>query len=282
MEKPEVKFKHCALDAKKTFKASPTAEANFYSALRKLAKSVGQIINQHTDGAKIIDENAMMKQLKAYSEQLGPWATRQSAKLLQQVSNANKRAFNNKSKKMAESLSVLVDSNVGMMAGFLLEEQVHLIKSIPLEAGQRAQRIALENITQGKRAVPDAQDVAELLRQRREKVKIGEFGIGGQSIYAEEMARSEEVAINRAKLIAITETARANAAFTEARATAIGAVKYKWHTTMDGAERHSHAKMNGKIVYYNKPPLLSDGTRGHAGTFPRCRCFQEPIFDDDN
>ncbi len=277
-----MEFQYCALDAKKTFKASSTAEVQFNKALRKLAKSVGQIINMHTDGARIIDEKALMKQLKDYSEAIGPWARLQSEKLLQQVSSANKRAFNNRSKKIAQSLNVVAESNVGMMAALLMEEQVYLIKSIPLEAGQRAQKIAMENILQGKRASVDPEILKLLVEERRNKVKLGEFGIGGSSVYAEEMARSEEVAINRAKLIAVTETAKANAAFTEARAVSVGATKYKWHTTMDGAERHSHALMNGKIIEYSKPPLLSDGTRGHAGTFPRCRCWQEPIFDDEN
>ncbi len=90
-----------------------------------------------------------------------------------------------------------------------------------------------------------------------------------------------EVAVNRAKLIARTETARANSSFVQARAAAIGAKGYIWRTTMDGAERESHAEMNGEYVEYAHPPILTDGTTGHAGTFPNCRCYQDPVLPEE-
>lgn len=95
------------------------------------------------------------------------------------------------------------------------------------------------------------------------------------------MERSTQVAVNRAKLIARTETARANAAFVQVRASSVGAKGYIWRTTMDGAERESHAEMNGEFVSYDSVPTLSDGTRGHAGTFPNCRCWQDPVLPED-
>lgn len=275
-------FKSFAFDAPKKFTPPQTAEANFARALRKVARIVGHIIDSHTTGAVIHDNEAMMKALVEYSKTLEPWARRQSAKLLQKVSQSNKRAFTNNSKKMAMALkdNVLADENVGHVALTLMQEQVTLIKSIPIEAGQRAQRIAIDNILKGKRAKPDADIVAELLRQRREDVTISGFGLSGDPVYKEEMERSTQVAVNRATLIARTETARANAAFTEARSVAVGAIGYIWRTTMDGAERKSHAKMNKKYIAYSHPPTLSDGTVGHAGTFPNCRCWQEPVFED--
>jgi hypothetical protein len=33
-------------------------------------------------------------------------------------------------------------------------------------------------------------------------------------------------------------------------------------------------------VSYDREPELSDGTSGHAGTFPNCRCFQDVQFLD--
>lgn len=255
-----MKFQSFAFDARRPFRSSSLAEVNFQKALKKVAKMAGSIVDMHTDGATIIDERKMMQQLRDYAELLGPWAKRQSEKLLQQVSSSNKRAFFNKSKKIGESLNAIAESDVGAVALSILYEQVDLIKSLPLNAGIRAQEISARHIIEGTRAQPDPTVIKQLEK---------------------EMGMTEEVATNRAKLIARTETARANAAFTEARATAVGAQSYIWHTTMDGAERSSHAKMNGKKIKYSDPPTLKDGTKGHAGTFPNCRCWQEPVFEEE-
>lgn len=248
-------------DAKKAkFKASTAAEAEFYRALKKVAHNSGHIVDAHTEGASITDLKKMTKALESYAEQLGPWAARQSAKLLERVSKSNTRAYRNDSRAMAKALnSGVAKSYTGRVAAALLNEQVELIKSIPIEAGLRAQRIATENFLHGARAVPD-QSVVDQLK--------------------EEMGMSTEVAVNRAKLIARTETARANASFVQARAESVGTRGYIWRTSMDGAERKSHRAMNGKYVDYNKPPTLIDGTTGHAGTFPNCRCFQDPVLPD--
>jgi len=246
--------------AKVKFKPSSNAEKEFYKQLRKVAKTTGQIIDVHTKGATIINEPAMNKALKEYSEMLTPWAERQSLKLLESVSKSNKRAYNNQSKAIGKALKEgLASSGIDEVGMALIHEQVALIKSIPTEAGIRAQKIAAENFYQGMRAQPDQSVIDELVEQ---------------------MGMSESVAINRAKLIARTETARSNSAFVQVRAESVGATSYIWRTTMDGAERKSHKQMNGKVVQYDSPPTLSDGTTGHAGTFPNCRCYQDPVLPD--
>ncbi|CAB4149701.1 Phage head morphogenesis domain [uncultured Caudovirales phage] len=261
-------FRSIAFDAKKKaradkkdkFKSSDRAEKQFYRQLKKVAQYSGHIVDNYVDGVEIKDVAKMMKALEQYAKQLEPWAVRQSSKLLEQVSKSNKRAYQNNSKAMGAALrSGVAESDDGAVALSLLYEQVDLIKSLPTEAGLRAQRIAAENFLNGTRAMPDPSVVARL---------------------KQEMEMTTEVAVNRAKLIARTETARANASFVQARAAAVGVTHYVWRTTMDGAERHSHAKMNGKVVPYAKPPTLSDGTTGHAGTFPNCRCWQDPVLPD--
>lgn len=245
---------------KDKFKASTKAERDFYKSLKKVAQASGHIVESHVDGASLIDERAMMEALRSYSKLITPWARKQSARLLEQVSRSNKRAYRNQSQMMGKALKTQVaNSEVGGVAARLLLEQVALISSLPLEAGERAQKIAHENFLNGTRAQVDETMVAQLKR---------------------EMDMSTEVAVNRAKLIARTETARANAAFVQARAKAVGSKQYVWRTTMDGAERESHAEMNGKIIDYDKPPTLSDGMTGHAGTFPNCRCYQDPVLPD--
>ena len=81
--------------AKKTirgkFNPSVTAERNFMRALKKVARVSGHIVESHVEGVEIKNNDQLQKALKDYSKLIQPWATRQSAKLLEQVQKANKR-----------------------------------------------------------------------------------------------------------------------------------------------------------------------------------------------
>lgn len=261
-------MKSLSLDAGKTikgnFKPSTAAELGLARQLKKVAQVSGHIVDRHTDGVKVIDEHAMIDELKKYSEKLGPWAARQAKKMLDKVKNSNKRAYTNKSK--AIGLALKLDAGevqVETMAMKLMNEQVTLIKSLPIEAGLRAQKIAYEAVLAGTRAEENAQKILDL---------------------QQEMGLTTEVTINRARLIARTETARANASINQARAQAVGSGQYRWHNSGDGAVRESHRILNGKrlqgrVFSWDEPPTLDDGMTGHPGTFPNCRCFAEPVFD---
>lgn len=252
------------------FKPSAAAERAFAKSLKKVAKASAHIIETgtygHNNGVGFALDPSVQRQLEAYAKKLGPWAEAQSAKLLQQVQRSNKVAYNNKSKAIGVAITLEAgDSHIGIIARALMEEQVALIKSIPIEAGRRAQDIALKSVLAGSRAVPDEDTVAELQKQ---------------------MGMTEEVAVNRAQLIARTETARANAAINQARAMSVGSSQYRWHNSGDGAVRHSHRiyrgkQLQGRVFSWDDPPTLSDGMTGHPGTFPNCRCFAEPVFDTE-
>lgn len=255
-----------AKTVKGNFKPSVTAEREFYRSLKKVGEASGRIVERHIRaGAKLANEQMMQKALKAYSEKLTPWAYAQSAKLLEQVQRKNKRAYQAKSNVIGRLLDEHVaQSEVGDLAVKLLTEQVTLIKSIPLEAGLRAQKIAYEAVLAGNRATPDEDTIAEL---------------------EEQLGLSREVAVSRAQLIAVTETARANASINQARAMVVGSRQYRWHNSGDEAVRPSHRTYRGKrlqgmIFSWDDPPRLDDGMVGHPGTFPRCRCFAEPVFED--
>lgn len=248
------------------FKPSTTAERAFLKALKKVARVAGHIVESHLDGIDLKDSKGMQKALAEYARLITPWATRQSARLLQQVQKSNARAYRNKSKAIGVAFRTgLGDTEVGGVAARLLVEQVALITSIPLEAGERAQRLAYEAVLNGTRARADQSTIDEIQKQ---------------------LGLSTEVAISRAELIAVTETARANASINQARAMAVGSNQYRWHNSQDGAVRHSHMVYKGKLIQgrvfdWDDPPTLSDGMTGHPGTFPRCRCFAEPVFDTE-
>ncbi len=233
-------------------KPAASAEATFARQLRKVGHTAGNIIGVHIDGEKIIDNVKLQKRLKDYSMSLEPWARKQAATMLLKVSAANKRAIRANARVIGQGMRLIAESAVGQEAARLMDEQVELIKSIPLKAGERAQKLAMEAVINGERA----------------------------SEVAERLARSGQVSESDATCIARTEVARANSTLTQARATAIGSTHYIWRTSKDSAVRHSHEEMEGKVIAWAKPPTLSDGTTGHAGTFPNCRCYPEPVFTD--
>lgn len=241
------------------FNPSVTAEREFIRALKLVAKVSGHIVMAHVNGDKVKDPKAMNKALEDYAQVLTPWATRTSAKLLEQVMKSNKRAYQNKSKTLGLELKLgVADSVTGKAAAGLMLEQVELIKSIPLEAGKRAQQLALEGFYNGTRA----DDIAE------------------------ELMATTKVTESRAILIGRTETARANAYINQSRALSLGSNQYRWHNSGDGAVRPSHKyykgnKLQGRIFSWDSPPTLDDGMTGHPGTFPNCRCFAEGIFDNE-
>lgn len=233
-------------------KPTISAEIQFARQLRKVGRTAGHIVGVYIDGTTIRDERAMKKALADYSKALGPWARKQSAIMTAKVSAANKRAMSMGSKIIGRELRLVSQSAVGEAAAKLMEEQVELIKSIPLKAGERAQSLALSAVYEGTRA----------------------------DEIAERLARSGEVSESDANLIARTEVARANSVLTQARAKAVGSTHYIWRTSKDSAVRESHRKMEGKVCEWNNPPTLIDGTTGNAGTFPNCRCYPEPVFTD--
>lgn len=223
-----------------------------------MAKHAGHIVAVHTTGPIVNDPEGMRKALQEYSKFIDPWAKRQALKMLTQVEKANKRAYAKKAKEIGKYIKTEVaEAPIGQTAFRLMNEQVELIKSIPLKAGERAQKLAFEAAINGDRA----------------------------AAIAEELQKTTKVSESSAMLIARTEVARASAFINQSRAEAVGSSQYKWRNSGDAAVRDAHKtyhghKLDGMVFSWNAPPTLDDGTTGHPGTFPNCRCYAEPVFDE--
>ena len=235
------------LDAKPRFPTPKAYERDYYRQLRKIARAVGQIIELYQDGATL--RPGLQEALNRYAQQLGPWAQAVAAIMVGKVDQANARAWKAQSKEIARGLKEAPELP---LVKALQAEQVALITSLPIKAGERAQQLALDAAIGGKRA----------------------------DEVAAEIARSGEVTESRAMLIARTEVARANSMITEARAASVGSTHYIWRTAEDERVRESHAEMEGQVVAWDTPPTLSDGTTTHAGQIYRCRCYAEPLLPE--
>jgi SPP1 gp7 family putative phage head morphogenesis protein len=197
-----------------------------------------------------------MDALDSYSEIITPWAQRVAERFAFDVNRHNEKEWRQRSQLISLELRHLVDTApVGQVMRSIIDEQIKYIKSLPIEAADR---------------------VYDIHNQAIEAVVAG----GRHEAFAQEIARTGEVAQSRAKLIARTELGRAQVALTQARALNIGSTGYIWRTSNDGDVRHSHKKMEGQFVEWAKPPTI-DGLTGHAGTLPNCRCYCEVVIPEE-
>jgi SPP1 gp7 family putative phage head morphogenesis protein len=228
------------------------AERSYAAKLRRVAQVVGDLV-ELLHPVDEVGVNTLVGTLERYAELLRPWARAAAQRMLREVARRDELAWNRYSAMMGVELrQQLQGAPVGAVLRQLQEEQVTLITSIPVEAGRRAQAIAR----------------GSLYTAERPKNLI------------DEILRTGEVTASRATLIARTETAKAASLLTQTRATHVGSDGYIWRTSRDADVRESHKKMEGKFVRWNEPPEVEPGRRYHAGQFPNCRCWAEPVLPD--
>jgi SPP1 gp7 family putative phage head morphogenesis protein len=174
--------------------------------------------------------------------------------MLADVQRRDYKMWQQHSKDISQSIrSELLNAPTGSAYTGLMEEQVHLITSLPLDAAERIHSLVKENMIAGIRS-PDIK---------------------------REIMRTQQVSESKARLIARTEVARSAATFTQARAEYAGSDGYIWRTSTDSDVRPLHQEMEGKYVAWSDPPKLELSLAPyHAGCGPNCRCFAEPVLPD--
>lgn len=228
------------------------AEEQFARQLRKIARHVGDIVrgfdpNDPEFAAKVNEAMA------GYAEVIEPWAKRTSERMLLDVTARDAKAWASHSTDMSAALKIeLETAPIGPMLQAIQDEQVALIKSLPLEAGERVSKLTLEALFDSSRA----------------------------SEIAKEIARSGDVSISRANVIARTQVSTVASGLVQVRAEHVGSTGYVWRTSRDGDVRPSHRTMQGEFVRWDSPPTL-DNLTGHAGALPNCRCYPEPVVPEN-
>jgi SPP1 gp7 family putative phage head morphogenesis protein len=231
------------------FSRARRAEGQYGVQLRRLARYIGQVVRSFspTDWKDVL---SLRHLLEKYAETVEPWARAVATRMVTEVARRDESTWEQVAQQMGTSLAREIRSApTGERMRQLVEEQVGLIKSLPLEAAQRVQELAIRAQSGGDRPA----DIEK------------------------EILRTGEVTESRARLIARTEVGRAATALTQARAEHVGSDGYIWRTAHDADVRHSHRKMEGQFVRWDSPPML-DGMTGHAGCLPNCRCWCEPVI----
>lgn len=202
----------------------------------------------------VTDQTALQKMLAGYADLLEPWAWAVANHMVADVQRRDLRMWEANSAEMSRSIrGEFMQAPTGILRRALMNEQVQLIKSLPLEAAQRVHVLTSEALLTSTRA-------AEVQK---------------------EIMRSGEVTASRAKLIARTEVSRTAATFMQARAVHAGSEGYIWRSSRDGDVRPTHQEMEGKYVRWDTPPKTDKNLAPyHAGCGPNCRCFAEPVLPD--
>ena len=226
-------------------------ENDYRTQLRRIARHVGEIIAAFPN-ADYDSLPQLQRALQAYAEAVTPWAEATAARMIAQVSQRDATAW----QRLARSIGInlrdeVYNTPLGAVARQIVDDQVNLIRSLPLDAAQRVQALTMEGLTGGRRYG----EVEKMIRE------------------------TGHVTASRATLIARTETAKAQSAIVQARSRYVGASTYRWWTVRDIDVRPMHKRLHGTIQDWNNPPVAEEGgQRHHPGEFPNCRCFAEPII----
>lgn len=230
------------------FTASRAAEREYERKLRSVAERIRNILLTSPP-------EAAEKLLREYAAHVEPWARQSVTSMLAGVKLKNDRTWQSTAKRMGLEMRALVNSpGVGQVVRERIDANVALIKSLMLDSADKVAAMVKENMSAGGRA----DDLAARI--------VDHVG---------------DASVNRARMIARTEVSKAGTALTRARAQDVGSSGYIWRTARDGATRPSHRAMEGTFVPWDKPPEV-DGMRGHAGEFPNCRCYPEPVIPRDD
>ena len=230
-------------------------EKKYGRQLRQIAGYIDSIVK----GFDVKDETvypSMVTALRKYAESLDVWAKHASGKIIMDVALRDEQTWLIYAKDMSRGLRDQIrNSDIGAVYQEMLDRQVGLIKSLPLNAAQRVQDLATRAVIEGGRA----DEISSLIMATGDVTKA------------------------RANTIARTEISRATTLFTEVRAKDLGGNGYIWRTSEDGDVRHEHAELNGVFVPWDKPPIVDkkSGRRAHAGCDINCRCYPEPVIPGD-
>ena len=230
--------------AEDRFRMAKRMENDFLRSLNQVVRQIDNIIKGFVHSGDIKNPREIVQMLENYAQLITPWAKNLSNKMISEVSRKNLKAWNTQGDDIGRALrkELGIETNTGFVFAKLLNEQVDLIKSLPLEAAIRVHKLTSE----------------ALITSARPKE------------IAAEILKTGEVTKSRATLIARTEVARTSSKLTEARSEELGITHYYWRTSKDGDVRHSHKEMDGKIIAWAEPPTLSDGTITHAGQIYNC------------
>lgn len=229
------------------------AEVAYARQLNMIARQTGELIQGAYDPSDPNWHSALDDILQRFADAITPWATAAASRMVREVDARNAKAWRATGKEMGQLIGREWNSTpTGQLALQRVAEQVNLIRSLPLEAAQRVQKLATEAM-------------------------IG--GIRPENMI-DEIMKSGAVTRSRAALIARTETGRTATEFTRSRAEQVGSTLFIWRTVKDSDVRPSHRRLEGKSFRWDDPPECDPGYHALPGAIFNCRCWPEPVLNE--
>src|ERR1019366_5325789 len=175
-------------------------EAAYAVNLRKIAKHVEDLVRAF-DPEDAEQIRQLEDALRRYSDLLTPWARVTAKRMLVDASRRDEKVWKEYTEYLGVNLRAEITSApTGEVMRDLLNDQVYLITSLPLDAAKRVHELSSGALYEGARA----------------------------NEIAAEIMKTGEVTRSRANLIARTEVGRSATALTQARAESVGSVGYIW------------------------------------------------------
>ena len=251
---------------KKAFTYARKVETQYAVALRSIARHIADIVKYYHDETTV-GAAYVRNALDRYAEALDPWAKSVARKMIAETAARDRVQWARVSHSMRRNLLAEIDrAPIADRFNELMNDQVVLIKSLPLEAAQDVHDMVTAAITSGARPSTMVENISEKLRNTE--------GFAGQI---------EEKVKSRANLIARTESTRAATTILQARAEHIGSDEYIWRTAHDADVRPDHRILDGHSFKWNDPPIADrrTGATANPGCIYNCRCWAEPIISDE-
>lgn len=248
------------------FQTARNAQTGYARQLRQLARQVARIVENFApqDPTEPYSTAALARireALAAYAKAIAPWARAATTRMITEVNRRDRSAWERYTRGMGLALrKELAGAPIGEATRALLDEQVDLITSLPIEAAQRVHEKTLEGITLGTRYPERVAEIEAALAEAHPRA-------------------TEQWLLNRATLIARTETARTASVLMEIRAKHVGSESYVWKTAGDWKVRPSHKLLNGTVQRWDDPPLSDPPDHhSHPGQIWNCRCVALPVL----
>ena len=257
MRLPRSKASKVFREPRRTAKLRAWYQGQLFDVCKEIDGIIADIAGRYEP---IVEAGMITARLNQYAGQLEEWARFTADRMITKASEADYSVWIKTATRIGrETRKLLKNAGIGSVYQQLQQEEVELIKSIPLEAAQKVHEWTKDGLARNERP----EQIATRIQQEL-----------------------SPVVRHRAVCIARTETARARSNFTQARARAVGSTHYKWHTVGDSRVRPMHAALDGTIQSWNDPPVcdLGQGNQplhAHPGCIYNCRCWAEPIFDDE-
>ena len=230
--------------ARERFKVAKGAASWYERQLRQVGKQIGTIVEGFAPGGVLKDMAGLRNALGKYSELLKPWAQSVARRMIAEADQRDQRKWQQAATEIGQTLRrELQTTPIGATYEALMQTQVMLITSLPLDAAERVHRLTLQAMVESRRA----------------------------NEVAVEIYKSGHVSVSRAMLIARTEVARTASVLCESRARYVGSEGYIWRTSGDSDVRDLHRKLEGKFIPWSEPPVAGEnGERAHAGQIYNC------------